>query len=390
MTAQPPTTCLLTPPGRGGIAVIALAGAGHRRILDRLFRPRTGQVHHHAAAAPGTIQLGKLLAGPDVIDEALLTLTPHAAEINIHGSPISVRRTLERLAELGASVSATPDEPILLPTHPRWDNPAIGTELLDTLPRAQTPFVAALLAGQFSDGLSRLLSETLAELSASPPPPPERLAQRAEDLQHAADGWSTVRRLLDPPEIVLAGAPNVGKSTLANALLGRSVSIVHDTPGTTRDWVRSRAVLNGVPVWLTDTAGLWEDPQAPIDAEAVRRSWQRIASADLVLLAIAGPEPRLPEHPRLRRLLRLATRIDKIPPSPNTDAAVSALTGEGMDELPAAILHRLGLDALKPDQPTAFTPRQAELLAKAAKNIQSGQSPASISIIRNLLTNKPL
>ena len=100
-----------------------------------------------------------------------------------------------------------------------------------------------------------------------PPPPAELPAM----LRRAAGRLALIRRLLEPAEVVLAGPPNVGKSTLANALIGRQVSLVHDQAGTTRDWVRHLAVLCGVPVHVTDTAGLWDAP-AGVDAQAVGRA----------------------------------------------------------------------------------------------------------------------
>jgi tRNA modification GTPase len=381
MTADATTACLLTPPGRGGIAVLALAGAGYRRILDHLFRPRPGQVRHHATPEPGQILLGQLLAGPDVIDEALVTLTPQAAEINIHGSSVSVRRTLDRLAELGAIVQSEPPESALPTVHPHWRNPAIGADLLEQLPRTRGQRASALLALQWSAGLSRLARETLDALQAESSDP----TALAEPLRQAAQRLPVIRRLLQPPEVVLAGAPNAGKSTLANALVGRPVSLVHDRPGTTRDWVRELAFLEDWAVWLTDTAGLWDDPDHPLDAEAVRRSWDRIAGADLVVLAVASQPPRIPhglEHPPL---LRLATQADRIAPHADTELAVSAETGEGLDALRQTLLEKLRLEPLDLAAPAAFTPRQAGLLFQAADALRDRHTDPAADRLQKLL-----
>jgi hypothetical protein len=321
---------LMTPPGRGGIAVIALAGPATRRILDQCFRPRTTHTTDHAhpaasylnrgqapvpprqevvqpvlhhpqregrpdATSPETtqLQLGEILDGRDVIDEAIVAATPRGAEINIHGGPAATRRVLQRLADLGAQLDSDRPASLLSPAHPMWNNPAIGEELLASRPQAPSLFVAACLANQWSAGLSQLAAETLNALPNNLSPgamPAPQACDLAEQLRQAAGRLTTMQKLLDPPEVVLAGPPNAGKSTLANALIGRPVSIVHDTAGTTRDWIREQAILDGRAVWLTDTAGLWDVDDhvdsccAEQDAEAVRRAWDRIDAADLVLI----------------------------------------------------------------------------------------------------------
>lgn len=456
--SEPPTTFarLMTPPGRGGIAVIALAGPATRRILDQCFRPRAAHTRGHAVAAPGQLQLGEILDGSDVIDEAILTHTPRGAEINIHGGPAATRRVLGRLADLGAQLETDRPTSLLNPAHPRWHNPAVGEELLAALPAAPSLFAATCLASQWSAGLSQLARETLDALStnlspsggddpqgpegarphrlASSPPPPkgEELKILAQRLRQAAGRLATMQKLLNPPEVVLAGPPNAGKSTLANALVARPVSIVHAMAGTTRDWIREQAVIDGRAVWLTDTAGLWDVDHA-VDAEAVRRAWDRIDSADLVLLcnpADAPPEnsasntmhalhsPRPIHAPTLavttkadllsngaRRSTRSAAttrgaagatprpdqnRNDNDPSIHNSELithnlSVSAETGEGLPALRTAILEKLGLADIDPAAPAAFTQRQADLLNHAADALDIENHEIVISSLSQVL-----
>ncbi|MCY2923890.1 MAG: hypothetical protein NT031_00350, partial [Planctomycetota bacterium] len=135
--------------------------------------------------------------------------------------------------------------------------------------------------------------------------------------------------------------------------------------GTTRDWVREVASVGGLPVYLTDTAGLWEAP-AGIDAEAVRRAKARAQQADLVLLLAPGEPATPPPWLSGPKVLRIASQADAVAPAAGADAAVSAVTGEGLDELRLRILHELGLSHFDPCQPMAFTPRQADLLTRMA------------------------
>ena len=303
--------------------------------------------------------MGHIVAGTDVLDEAVVCRRDGLIEINIHGGPAVARALLELLAAQGVTIAPPGGlaEAAFPLAHPRWNNPAIGAELLAALPGAKGPRVVAALTRQWSAGLS--------ELARGDRPAPTA-------LRDAAGGLARMRRLLDPAEVVLVGAPNAGKSTLANALVGRPVSVVHETPGTTRDWVRELALLDGVPVWLTDTAGLWEAEGAAgtagaIDAEAVRRARLRAESADLVLLTLRAEAPAAdPPWLHARHTLRVATQCDRAAPAFPADACVSGATGQGLDNLKTAILRALGVADLDPAAPMAFTDRQARLLLQAA------------------------
>jgi len=199
-----------------------------------------------------------------------------------------------------------------------------------------------------------------------------------------------MQRLLHPAEVVLAGPPNAGKSTLANALIGREISIVHRRAGTTRDWVRDLALLQVLPVWLTDTAGIWDVAEsgsaaAAVDAEAVRRARHRAENADLVLLLAAGEAAPLPEWLHAKCVLHVATKCDTVDPEGAPDAAVSAHTGAGLDDLRSAILRALDLDHFDPTVARAFTQRQAELLLEAANTLDAGDTERSQRKLDELL-----
>jgi tRNA modification GTPase len=422
------TACLQTPPGRGGIAVIGLAGPDSRRILAAMFHPARGQEGEWPI---GRLLLGRLTDGREVIDEAIVACTPHAAEINIHGGPVVARRALRRLAQLGATVVDPESQAPFDPAHPRWRNPAVGREMLHALLRAPEGLIVAALAQQWSAGISRLAREgigfcgkTRDENNSNEPraqasglssaPLRSRLVRASHDATPetissdsacarenslpqrflaAAGGLAAMERLLTPAEVVLAGPPNVGKSTLANALVGRPVSIVHDRPGTTRDWVRELAIFRGIAVYLTDTAGLWRT-EGEVDAESVRRAWERIASADVILLLSAERgEDAQPVFHRLQTstkdrapaILRVASKIDSCPPTGPHDLAVSARTGQGLDDLRQAVLKALDLADFDPQQPRAFTQRQAERLRAAAEAWTSGRADRAKTHLLELL-----
>jgi len=359
---------LLTSPARGGIAVIALGGPGAGEVLDRVFRPRG------AAPAAGRLSLGWIVHDGQGVDEAIVAELDGGGgyEINIHGGPRAARAVLTALREMGAEV-ARPGriDPALVKPHGRWENPAIAAEMLQAIRRAMTPLAASAVAAQWSGGISALAA-------TAPEAPALRQAARAAPL---------MRRLLDPAEVVIAGPPNAGKSALANALAGRRASIVSESPGTTRDWVRLPAEADGVPIWLTDTAGLWAPPGG-VDAEAVRRAWGRIESADLV---ICLRDPTGPADENLRRLKELTNvlvvggKCDLAAPPPGCELGVSGLTMVGLTPLRRAIRGRLGFGRFDPLAAMAFTDRQERLLTAAADAVEARDGESARAALHELL-----
>ncbi|MFP4053526.1 MAG: GTPase [Phycisphaerae bacterium] len=375
MTPAATIASLQTPPGRGGIAVVAIRGPRARAAVGKVFEPRSA-----APFTDGQLKLGHLVVDGQRLDEALLLRNaPDSLELHLHGGPAAVAAAMDALSAAGADTSY--HAPACLPqAHPRWNNPAVGAELLEALPAALSARVVSLLGEQWSGGISRLASE----------PSPQPAA-----LRRAADALPAMRRLLEPPEVVLLGRPNAGKSTLANALIGRDVSIVHDTPGTTRDWVREIALLRGLPVWLTDTAGLWETPDE-LDAEAVRRARRRARSADLAVLLEGGAHPLPDSRPDPLDwlgevpVLRVASQCDRCPPAEAGAMPVSAVTAEGLDALRGEILRRLELGTLAADRgiPRAFTPRQGDLLNAAADALDAGTPTAAGDALEEIRTGR--
>ena len=211
------------------------------------------------------------------------------------------------------------------------------------------------LPGDFADNLARDISSLRSRIAA-------RLATAREG-----------RLLREGALVVLAGPPNVGKSSLLNALLGERRAIVSDTAGTTRDFIEESVEIGGWPVRLVDTAGLRTAGDV-IEAEGVGRAEELIAKADLVLsLEEAGnggaKTARTPKTPRMSGVIHVLSKCDLHPAVPDTRSfPVSALTGEGLPELRAAIADRLEKLAAKGEEASGadVTTRQKELLQVAA------------------------
>jgi tRNA modification GTPase len=375
VTPEPTTAALCTAPGRGGIAVITLIGPRAEEILAAVFRP----IGDHIDAPRNALQLGYLAADRTAaaLDKVIVCRTLRGIEINIHGGPHIARRSLELLASLGVQphdCNVDPDG-TLDAAHADWNNPSIGSELLTVLPEARSALAVVALSSQWSGGLSALTA-------AGEPPGSDR-------LRAAADGLKEIRKLLVPAEVVLAGPPNAGKSTLANALVGREVSIVHQTAGTTRDWVREPAVINGVPIWLTDTAGLWDAPEG-IDSEAVRRARHCALEADIVILLDPAADADSPGWLDLSsgrpKLLSVITKCDRAADEGSGERIeISAMTGRGLEELKDAIVTATGLGGFDPKLPRAFTTRQADILMRSADAMEAGNPTAARDALDQLL-----
>jgi tRNA modification GTPase len=167
------------------------------------------------------------------------------------------------------------------------------------------------------------------------------VAMLRREMEAALAGARPAERLREGLEFVILGAPNAGKSTLLNALAGSEVAIVSDIPGTTRDAIGVRVDLDGVPVQVTDTAGLREAGDT-IEAEGVRRARMRGAKADLVIAVAAAPDPVFPEFLSDAKVIYVVTKSDLMDFAPLGFLHVSALTGAGMAELVKALAREAG------------------------------------------------
>ncbi len=194
---------------------------------------------------------------------------------------------------------------------------------------------------------------------------------RAEISTHLDDAGRG-ERLREGLFFAITGPPNVGKSTLINALAGREVAIVSASPGTTRDALESRVILGGVPVTLVDTAGLRETRDS-IEAEGVRRAMARAADADLVMRVVEAGTLQTPADVAALdgrgpgQSLLIANKADLGTPGPQLALRISAKTGLGMDELRARLadLARQMTQSLGPP-PLTRSRHRAALIAAAA------------------------
>jgi tRNA modification GTPase len=359
MPSGPVRVALLTPPGRGALAVVGVAGSGALAAVATLFVPRGPA--SLADRPDGAVVFGRW-GDPDRGEE--LVVVRHSAErleVHCHGGLAASEAVLASLEQSGA----------VRQTWQEWlaaaGASAIEVEAREALARVGGPKAAQILCRQLGGALEAELAR-IAGLEAG------------GDVAGAAAARDRLRRaarvglrLTRPWRVVVAGEVNAGKSSLVNALAGHGRSIVSAEPGTTRDVLETRIVLDGWEIDLIDTAGLRDEPEGSTEAAGIERARAAAKAADLVLLCRTGfslseNSDRL--KPVLRDAIHILSKCDLVPSDvaiPPDAIRTSAVTGLGIDALAAAIVRRLvpeeGDDPPLLTGPVLFTARQAETLS---------------------------
>ena len=362
-----------TPPGRGGVAVVRVSGPDAFAVATRLAgRPvdasLSGRFFHAVFKAKGV----PLDDGLVLVFAAPRSYTGEdVVEFQCHGGSIAPRRVLEACLAAGARLARRGEFTQRAFLNGRLDLSAAEAviDLIDAKTDRAADDALARLGGTASAAFAALYAAAL-DLSSRlehaldfsedelPPDFVEGLARdvaalRARIAAHLATAREG-RLLREGALVVLAGPPNAGKSSLLNALLGERRAIVSSAAGTTRDFLEEGVEIGGWPVRLVDTAGLRATDDV-VEAEGVNRAEALIARADLVL-ALDCDRPGA---------LRLHAKCDL---GPGEGQPVSAVTGEGLPELRAAIAARLEQLAAKGGEANGadVTTRQKEQLEIAA------------------------
>ena len=369
---------LLTPPGRGAVATVRVEGPGACERVDLHFQAVSRRL---VTDLPGDrLAFGRFRLGTDVHDEVIIRRPEkNAVEIHCHGGPAVVERLIDVLTgETAERISAndwlreTHTSPIAAAAHAALGN-------------ATTLRAATILLDQFHGALDRALQEILEHLDHKEV---DAAANQIHELLAIAPCGCHLER---PWRVVLAGRPNVGKSSLMNALLGYGRAIVHETPGTTRDLVTARTALHGWPVELCDTAGLRAAEQT-IEQQGIGLARRQLELASLVLLVFDTTEPWSEEDAELCRLwphaLLVFNKIDSSKASLDglpAGHAVSAIEGRGIDDLIETIAERLVPCPPEAQQAVPFLDEQRTVLQSAANALKQGNSIQAARHLASLL-----
>jgi tRNA modification GTPase len=395
---------IATPPGRGGIGIVRLAGPQARAIgapMLRLKHPLEagravfGELVDPCGAgalAPDATPLGPSVIGAPArarapaphnqkIDEVVVTYfaKPHSyttddiVEISAHGSPVVLRHVVELCLAGGARLAEPGEFTMRAFLNGRLD--LTQAEAVRDLIDSQTLFQAKVAAQQLEGSLSKRLKpikQKLVELIAlleagidfaeddvSVAPDAtilEYIAEVCPPLEELAASFAYGKVVHGGLTLAIVGRPNVGKSSLFNRLVERERAIVTAQPGTTRDLVSETVAIGGIPVQLVDTAGI---RRALDEAESIgiRKSIEALADADLVLVVLDSTQPTSNEDRELlaqvegRAAIVVENKCDlgssqlSALSSQLAQVQTSALTGQGIPELRAAILRHVSGEA---------------------------------------------
>jgi tRNA modification GTPase len=421
MTYDDTISAIATPPGEGGIGIVRLSGPAALAIAQAIFRPlKPGPLRSHR------LRYGHIVdpASSDVVDEVLAApmLAPHSftredvVEFSCHGGALSLQRTLELTLHAGARLAQPGEFTMRAFLNGRIDlTQAEAT--LDVI-RAQTNTGLALaqaqLGGWLAQEVRRLRAELLDALAAltvtldfpedevAPPDIGPALRSSLRALEHLLASAEQGIIYRQGARAALVGRPNVGKSSLLNALLRADRAIVTAIPGTTRDTLEETANLDGIPVVLIDTAGMTESAD-PVERLGVERSRSALAGADLALLVLDSSQPFTPDDQRIAALtldkptLLVWNKADQgspAPPAPPLEhphllgsVATSAATGSGLAALAQAIAGALlGSGSVAPgDSHLVTNPRHRDALRRAADLLDSVERGWSTGIPPDLV-----
>ncbi len=391
---------IATPPGRGGIGVVRLSGPDAHAVARRLvthrdpFEPRRAIFTRVSPASAGSRAS---------IDHVIVTYFFPApgsytggevVELSAHGSPVVLGAIVASAVAHGARLAEPGEFTLRAFLNGRMD--LLQAEAVKDLIDAATPLQAraafdqleGTLTGQI-DEISDALFDFIARLEASVDFPdegyhfvePGALAQSIDGLLGKTGallaGARRGRLIREGLQVAIVGAPNVGKSSLFNALVGSARAIVTDVPGTTRDLVTEVVDIDGLRVTLVDTAGL-RDTDDVVESEGVDRSRQAVAVADVVLVVLDATALRHPPTELLtNNSVIIINKSDVVPGAAAPGAlAVSALTGDGLDALRRRIVNAADADLLR-DRPGITNTRHIALVRRAHDALQRARAAAS-------------
>lgn len=409
---------IATPPGRGGVGIVRVSGTDiDQLVLDIIGKP----------LAPREATFARFRgADSEVLDEGVAVYFPapasftgeHVLELQGHGGPVILDNLLQRCLQLGARMARPGEfsERAFLNDKLDLTQAEAIADLIDASSVQAARCAIRSLQGEFSRLVHELVDQIIhirmyVEAAIDFPEEEidfladERLAANLEQL--SVDLSDTLFKaqqgslLRDGMTVVLAGKPNAGKSSLLNALAGRDAAIVTSVAGTTRDVLREKINLDGMPLHIVDTAGL-RDSDDEVEQEGIRRAWQEIEQADQILFLVDACETVEPEleaiwpeyfsrYSKTRQPItvvlnkidqtehkagRVTTGIDTF--------AISAKYGSGLDQLVDYLQSSMGY---KGQDEGLFTARRRHLdaLEKALTLVETGRNQLKSSGAGELL-----
>jgi tRNA modification GTPase len=401
---------LATPTGRSGIGVIRLSGPDSLRITGRLVADK------NFTPQPRQTNLKKLrdIQNGEVIDEVLVTYfkAPNSftgedvIEISCHGSPVLLRQIIDLCLKLDARMAEAGEFTLRALANGRMNlsQAEAVRDLIDAQTTASARQAVRQLRGELSNQLQPLkdaLLDSIVVLESAlefveddlPEVQAESVKQKlsgvAEGTGKMADTFRAGKLLREGLKVALVGKPNVGKSSLFNALIGHDRAIVTEIAGTTRDQLHEKFTVNNIPISLIDTAGLRETTDT-VESIGVERSKRAMADADLVIVVIDGSQELTGEDEEILVSVETQNHIVALNKcdlltaesvaSPSGDAlktklvSISAKTGSGLTELEQAIIEPFSTHDIESSGFLVSDARHHDLLLRARAEIENSIS----------------
>lgn len=416
---------IATPVGEGGIGVIRISGSDAREVAEQIFRTPRGTRIKLENKASHTLHYGTIVDGDQPVDDVLLawmkapnTYTREdTVEISCHGGPTPLREVMRVALAAGARPAERGEFTLRAFLNGRLD--LAQAEAVLNVIGAQTAESLRLATNDLAGDLSRRLAPAstalvrlLAYLDASADFPDDEietsdiddgLAQAEAALADVIAGNNAGMLYRDGATIALVGRPNVGKSSLLNALLRSDRSIVTPIAGTTRDVIRESINLGGIAATLLDTAGIVETEDV-VERIGVERSRQALATASLVAFVVDGsvaPEAGdleiakvLSNRPADQRTpIVLVVNKQDVAQVPQdavrallpdaAEVSISAATGAGIENLEQVLRDSLMTDA--DAQPSLVNARQRAALDRAMAHVQDALQARELGVEQDLL-----
>ncbi len=409
MSSKDTIVALSTPPGRSGIGVIRISGERSLDYVRTLLGDASFTPDSHRAA------LRKIFdpQSRELLDRALITYfkAPNSytgediVELSCHGSPVLLLHVVDALLALGARSADAGEFTLRALANQRLNlsQAEAVRDLIDAQTQAALRQAARQLGGELSARLQPTkdaLLEIIVPLESSlefveddlPQIALERiglqLTNLIQSLDELANTFRAGRLLKDGLKVALVGRPNVGKSSVFNKLLASDRAIVTEIPGTTRDSLSELLSIDGVPVLLTDTAGMRE-ANDPVEYLGIERTRRAIADADLILFVIDGSRPLTDEDMSIfaniaesKYLIVLnksdLAEFDNLICAGISDnskrVAISAKTGEGLNHLRTAIMGFFEFGSADESGFLITNARHFDLLRRSADALRSSKS----------------
>ena len=405
---------IATAEGAAGLAVVRISGAGAIAVADKVFRGRgtlaaaaSHTLHHGWAVWPQARRLDEVVAA---LFRAPRSYTREdVVELSCHGGDRSARKILSALLAAGARLAAPGEFTLRAFLHGRIDltQAEAVADLIHAATERAHDLALTQLAGELRrrlDQLEEKIADAVAEVEARvdfaedvggievPPHVVHAISEVDLELNALLASATYGRALREGARVPLVGRPNVGKSSLFNALLGEDRAIVTPAPGTTRDRVSEAIELAGLRVTLSDTAGL-RDTVDPIEAIGVTLAEKALDSGTVVMWVVDGSETleaadrRIAERLRGRKVVAALNKADRgsrvavaemaaMVGGESPIVTVSAVRGEGLDALRSALAERLGARSAEADAPVTH-PRHAEALDRAQAALRRAAKAAA-------------